>query len=103
MVSGITNPIIYIFNLSKWDKDHVYEVSYKIPYSDLKQLPKEELAQRIADLEPMEFGHSLQDQIGGQTDAGFCITGFFEDNSGWGDLLDPYIDTFIATKAVKPR
>lgn len=29
------------------------------------------------------------------------LAGFYEDDSG-GDLLDPYIKAFIATKAVKP-
>lgn len=101
LLSGICNPIVYIFNIAKWEKDHVLEVDYKIPYSDLEQLPKIELEQRIKDLEPMEFGHSLADQIGGQINAGFVISGFFEDNSGWDDLLDPYIDTFIGTKASK--
>jgi SAM-dependent methyltransferase len=103
MVSGFCNPILYIFNLSKWDQTGELEVRYKIPYSDLEQLPKEELEKRIADKETMEWGHSLDEQIGGQIDAGFIIAGFFEDNSGWGDLLDPYIDTFIATRSIKPK
>lgn len=44
----------------------------------------------------IEFGHTLESQI----EAGFAITGFYEDNAG-GDLLDKYIDTFIATRAIK--
>lgn len=48
----------------------------------------------------IEFGHTLESQIGGQIEAGFAITGFYEDNAG-GDLLDKYIDTFIATRAIK--
>jgi len=102
MISGFDNPILYIFDLDLWDRTKSIEVRYKIPYSDLKQLPEEQLAQRIAAHEAVEFGHSLADQIGGQTDAGFHLIGFYEDNSGWGDLLDPYIDTFIATRAKKP-
>jgi len=58
------------------------------------------LASRVAAKEALEFGHSLDDLIGGQIAAGFAITGFFEDSSG-GDFLDPYIDTFIATRAAK--
>ena len=52
--------------------------------------------------EPLEFGHTLEQQIGGQIKAGFAITGFFEDY--WSDeatTLNKYIPTFIATKAVK--
>ncbi len=31
------------------------------------------------DMQPYEFGHTLEDQIGGQLAAGFVITGFYED------------------------
>jgi hypothetical protein len=55
----------------------------------------------IDDGSPMEFGHSLDDQIGGQIDAGFLLAGFYEDR--WPDfVLDQHIATFIAMRAVKP-
>jgi hypothetical protein len=71
-----------------------------IPYSDIEQLPKNQLKERIQNKDTLEFGHSLQSQIGGQIDAGFVIGGFYEDNSD-GDLLDKHIDTYIATKSIK--
>ena len=46
-----------------------------------------------------EFGHSFSDQIQGQLNAGFVLTGFYEDKGG--DLLDKFTDTFIATNALK--
>lgn len=101
LLSGVANPVLFIFDLNLWDKTKEMKVRYKIPYSDLESLPKDELDERLKAGEPIEWGHSLQDLIGGQIDAGFLIAGFFEDNSGWGDLLDPYIDTFFATLAVK--
>lgn len=100
LLAGFCNPITYIFDLQKWDENHQLTVRYRIPYSDLEQLPKEQLKARISKKEPLEFGHSLQDQMGGQLDAGFLINGFYEDSSG-GDFLDPYINTFIATRAIK--
>ena len=100
LLAGFSNPITYIFDMNEWDVNHILSVRHRIPYSDLEQLPKEQLELRIANKETLEFGHSLQDQIGGQLDAGFTIKGFYEDSSG-GDLLDPYINTFIATRAVK--
>jgi SAM-dependent methyltransferase len=104
LVAGFCNPILYIFDLNHWDNTKELVVKYKIPYSDLVSLPNEEREARIKKGEVLEWGHSLADQIGGQTAAGFVIADFFEDNSGWGDLLDAYIDTFIATKAIKlPR
>ena len=101
LLAGFVNPILYIFDLEEWDTNQKLNVRYKIPYSDIAQLPEELLAKRIAAKEALEFGHSLEDQIGGQIAAGFAIMGFFEDSSGWGDLLDPYINTFIATRAAK--
>ena len=101
LLSGFANPIIFIFDLDKVDTTGELGVKYKIPYSDLEQLPKEVLEKRMRDQEPMEFGHTLDDQIGGQIRAGFSIQGFFEDGSD-GDFLDPYIKTFMATLAIKP-
>ncbi len=100
LLAGFCNPITFIFDLNEWDENQKLIVRYSIPYSDLEQLPKEQLEAKIANKKTLEFGHSLQDQIGGQIDAGFMINGFYEDSSG-GDLLDPYINTFIATRAIK--
>ncbi len=51
-------------------------------------------------MQPLEFGHTLTDQIGGQLDAGLVLTGFYEDI--WpGVTLNEYTPTYIATRAVK--
>ena len=52
---------------------------------------------------PLEFSHTLEDQIGGQLDAGLLLTGFFEDgyDEKENDLLTNYMPTFIGTRAVK--
>ena len=48
------------------------------------------------------FGHTLQDQIGGQLDAGFVLAGFHEDRQPRPRfLIDRYLPTFLATRAVK--
>jgi len=100
LLAGFCNPLLFIFDFKEYDTNKNIQVKYSIPYSDLKQLPKEELEAKIKNKETLDFGHTLEDQIGGQIKAGFAITGFFEDNSG-GDFLDKYIKIFIATKAVK--
>ncbi|HEX3047797.1 MAG TPA: class I SAM-dependent methyltransferase [Bacillota bacterium] len=100
LLAGFSNPLTYIFDFQEWDEHHNLVVKYRIPYSDLEQLPKEQLKARIEAKLTLEYGHSLADQIGGQIQAGFVINGFYEDSSG-GDLLDPYINTFIATRAMK--
>ncbi len=62
--------------------------------------PENELQEKIKNKVPLEFGHSLESQIGGQIKAGLGINGFYEDISNY-EQLDPYIKTFIATLAVK--
>jgi SAM-dependent methyltransferase len=100
LLAGFCNPVTYIFDLKAWDRGGGLKVRYSIPYSDIGQLPEDELAERMRSKDTLEFGHSLDSQIGGQIAAGFSLTGFYEDGSN-GDLLDPYIKTFIATRAVK--
>jgi SAM-dependent methyltransferase len=99
LLAGFCNPLTFIFDFEEWDKGNLV-VKYRIPFSDMEQLPKDQLKKRIESNDTLEFGHSLADQIGGQISAGFMINGFYEDSSGK-DLLDPHIDTFIATRAIK--
>ena len=48
------------------------------------------------------FGHSLTDQINGQLDAGFALTGFYEDEHPTPRfLIEKFIPTMLATKALK--
>lgn len=100
LLAGFCNPVTFIFDMQDWDEQQKLSVKHRIPYSDLEQLSADQLKAKIEKREPLEYGHSLQDQIGGQLDAGFLIAGFYEDSAG-GDLLDPHIDTFIATRAIK--
>ena len=103
LVSGFLNPMIYMFDRLKDENEGILEVRYSLPFSDIKDLPKEELDEFIKDGEPLEYSHTLEQQIGGQISAGFQITGFFEDY--WSDeatTLNKFSPTSIATKATKP-
>ena len=100
LLSGFCNPVMYLFDLALADEG-VLEVRHKLPYSDLTHLSAEERQQYMDDLQPLEFGHSLDDQIGGQLDAGFVLTGFYEDV--WpGQALSEYMPHYMATRAHKP-
>ncbi|MDA1016822.1 MAG: methyltransferase domain-containing protein [Planctomycetota bacterium] len=102
LLSGFTNPVRYIFDDERAENGRL-EVRYSIPYSDLDDLTDEQRqALVIARNSPLEFGHTLEDQIGGQIKAGFSITGFLEDSYDRGDLLSKFISTFILTRAQKP-
>jgi SAM-dependent methyltransferase len=100
LLSGFLNPLTYIFDLRKADDEGVLEVKYSIPFSDLTSTSAAERQRLLDEGAPMEFGHSLDDQIGGQIDAGFVIAGFYEDR--WPEfVLDQHIATFMATRAMK--
>ena len=100
MLAGFCNPILYLFDQELAD-DGVLQVRHALPYSDLTSLTDAERAAYLDELQPLEFGHTLTDQIGGQLDAGFVLTGFYEDS--WpGVKLNEYPPTYIATRAVKP-
>ena len=99
LMAGFINPLTHIFDYDKMEAGDLL-VRHKIPYSDY-DLPDRERQALIDQEEPLWFGHSLDDQIGGQIAAGFAITGMYEDS--WKELnaLSDYIDLFIATRATK--
>lgn len=102
LLAGFTNPVRYIFDDERKENGNL-EVRYSIPYSDLKDLPPADLKAILDSKQPLEFGHTLEDQIGGQLRAGFVLTGFYEDrySDEDNDLLSGYLATFIATRALK--
>lgn len=101
LLAGFSNPAQYIFDAQLADEGEL-RVRHKLPYSDLTHLTQEELQRYIGDEQPLEFSHTLEEQIGGQLAAGFVLTGFYED--GWPGLtLGEYMPIFMATRALKPR
>lgn len=100
LLSGFLNPAFFIFDAHLADQG-ILQVRHTIPYSDLASLSAEEQAAYMDDLQPLEFGHSLEDQIGGQLAAGFLLEGFYEDI--WtGQILSEFMPIYIATRAYKP-
>lgn len=101
LMAGFCNPASYIFDQRLAD-DGILQVRHSLPYSDLTSLSEAERQSYIDDEQPLEFSHTLDDQIGGQLAAGFVLTGFYEDY-WFGRALDAYMPTFMATRAVKER
>jgi len=102
LLSGFDNPVMHIFDIEAYDNGELI-VTNTLPYSDVESLSTEDLAEYKRAGNPLEFGHTLDDQIGAQIEAGFAITGFFEDRYApeEKDLLGRYMATFIATRACK--
>ena len=51
----------------------------------------------------MQFSHSLEEQIGGQLEAGFRLAALYEDTNGEGRLHEMNIPTFLAMLLLKPN
>jgi SAM-dependent methyltransferase len=100
LLAGFLNPVIYLFDYQLAERG-VLQVRHALPYSDVDSLTEEERAPLVERGDPLEFGHTLEDQLGGQTDAGFVITGFYEDSHRTLEIAK-YSATYIATRAVKP-
>lgn len=101
LLSGFTNPVRYLFDEREEERGNLV-IRHQIPYSDLTSLNDDEREQ-VMKSRPLEFGHSLEDQIAGQLAAGFLLTGFYEDRYGAGreDIVSRYLATFIASRAIK--
>ncbi len=102
--AAFMNPSFFLFDHNKAAEEGKLKVEFKLPYSDLTSLSKEKLQNILDDEVPVIFGHTLEEQIGGQTEAGFSITGLLEDD--WSDEATPlnkYSATTIVTRAVKPK
>jgi len=100
MLAGFFNSAFFIFDPFKAEAGQL-EIRHKLPYSDVGSLSEEELRRFTERDEPLVFGHSLEDLIGGQTDAGFLLTGFYEDIFP-GSPVSNFMPSFIATRAIKP-
>jgi SAM-dependent methyltransferase len=103
MMSGFLNPLFYMFDRDL-DDHGTLAIKNVLPYSDLTRWANEGIKPDAEKRDCFEFGHLLTDQIGGQIDAGFLISGFYEDY--WTDEatnLNKYTPTFIATLALKPN
>lgn len=97
LLAGFGNPISCIFNVGKFEKG-ILQVENTIPYADIDHMDDPE-TRAIVEADGYLWSHTLEDQIQGQIEAGFAIIGFYEDIGG--SALDKYINSSIATKAIK--
>jgi len=102
LLSGFCNPIIFTPDFAL-EKKGIVQLKYPIPYSDLHSISEKEREVYFGKEEPLCFGHSLEDQIGGQLKAGFHLIDFYED--GWNEsagAIHKFLKCYMATKALKP-
>lgn len=93
LLCGLDTGLNYVFG------DEEDEVLYSLPFNPLKD---EKLYEdSVKNNWGIQFSHTLEEQIGGQLEAGFQLLALYEDTNGQGNLHDHNIPTFIATRAIK--
>ena len=93
LLSGVDLNINYIV-----DEDE-REIVNSLPFDPLKN--EAQRRQLEAADAGMQFSHSLEEQIGGQLEAGFRLLGLYEDTNGTGRLHEMHIPTFLAMRSVR--
>jgi len=70
-----------------------------MPFNPLKN--EKHRAQLEAEDCGMQFSHTLEEQLGGQLEAGLMLTNIYGDTNGYGFLQELNVETYLATRAVK--
>lgn len=103
LLVGFTKPEVFIFDQFEEDRAGKLVLRHSLPYADETSLNEQELREKVELGQALEFSHTLEEQLGGQTAAGFHITGLYEDYwHGAGRPIDRYMPAFVATRAIKP-
>ncbi|MBI5287427.1 MAG: class I SAM-dependent methyltransferase [Chloroflexi bacterium] len=100
LFAGFMNPDLFVFDREAEERGEL-AVRHELPYSDLKHMTAEERARLLGD-GPLEYSHTLTDQIGGQLAAGFVLTAFAE-APHHASITAKYMPGYYATRALKPR
>ena len=105
LLSGFMNPAHFLFDNEQYERSGETVIRFALPYSDLRDLPAADLEERRRKSDPLEFGHTLTDLLGGQLDAGFEIVGFDEchrSEDEWHGPITGRLCEYLATFARKP-
>src|ERR1700744_2069457 len=91
---------IFIFDVTALAERGELVVPHPLPFStlDLSEADR----QRAYGTGPIEYSHSLTEQIGGQLAAGFILT-HLEEAPHHADATARYLPGSFATRAIKPR
>jgi SAM-dependent methyltransferase len=92
LLAGFLNPDLFIFDFEAEDERGELILANSIPVT---------YSRGVAKGEPVEYSHTMTDQIGGQLEAGFVITHFSEARDH-PSLTQKYMPGYYATRAIKP-
>ena len=94
LLSGTDHFVNYIVD----DKEE--RIVNALPFDPLQN--PEQMEQLRRDDCGVQFSHSLEEQIGGQLEAGFQLLELYEDYNGEGRLHELHIPCFLAMRSRKP-
>ena len=103
LLAGFMNPCFFLFDHEDIERGAEFIAEFELPYNDPDHLSPAQIETRMLAGGAVEFSHSLDEQIGGQLDAGFLLKGFYEDR--WDNEATPLnqlMPTSMATLSIKP-
>ena len=92
-LAGLENGVNYLVDD---DEDRIVN---KMPFNPLRN-PEQMKQLQDSDC-GVQFSHTVEEQIGGQLEAGFVLTHIYGDTNGEGRLHDLNVECYLATRAVK--
>ena len=95
LLCGLGNEVNYLVN------DDETVICNNMPFNPLVNAQQREQLEK--DDCGMQFSHTMQEQLGGQLKAGFILTDLFSDTNGYGRLHELGVETYVATRAIKPK
>jgi SAM-dependent methyltransferase len=101
LLCGFLNPDVYLFDHEVMDTRGELVVRHRLPYSDLTHVPAEERERLWGANAPLEYSHTMTEQLGGQLAAGFVLTGF-DEAPHHSDATAGWLPGYYATRALKP-
>lgn len=93
LISGVSHFMDYIV-----DKDEKM-IAYALPFNPLKNPEQMKLLRE--ENAGVQFSHSLEEQIGGQLEAGFRLLDLYEDTNNVGRLFEMGIPSYLAMRSGK--
>ena len=94
LMAGLENGVNYLVN------DDETMIVNTMPFNPLKnEAQRKQLEESDCG---MQFSHTIEEQIGGQLEAGLVLTHLYGDVNGEGRLHDLNVECYLASRAVKP-
>lgn len=93
LLSGLDNGVNYLVN------DDETMIINSMPFDPLQnEAQRKQLEETDCGI---QFSHTVEEQIGGQLEAGFMLTHIYGDTNGEGRLHEMNIECYYATRAIK--